>query len=45
MTNMFIKDVLSKDGNSVFRLDGEQVRVVESELVTKERIQAAKAKK
>lgn len=45
MANMFIKGMTIKDDDRIFRLDGEQVRVIESELVIKERIQAVKVKK
>ncbi|NHN51420.1 replication endonuclease [Providencia rettgeri] len=45
MANMFIKGMAIKDDDRMFRLDGEQVRVIESELVIKERIQAVKTKK
>ncbi|MEQ4693340.1 hypothetical protein [Providencia manganoxydans] len=45
MANMFIKGMAIKDDERVFRLDGEQLRVIESELVIKERIQAVKVKK
>lgn len=45
MANMFIKGMAIKDDNRVFRLDGKQVRVIESELVIKERIQTVKTKK
>ena len=45
MANMFIKGMAIKDDDRVFRLDGEQVRVIEPELIIKERVQAVKAKK
>ncbi|MBV2189009.1 replication endonuclease [Providencia rettgeri] len=45
IANMFIKGMAIKDDNRVFRLDGKQVRVIESELVIKERIQTVKTKK
>ncbi|MCL0002450.1 replication endonuclease [Providencia rettgeri] len=45
IANMFIKGMATKDDDRVFRLDGEQVRVIESELVIKERIQVVKVKK
>ncbi|MDQ5989801.1 Bacteriophage replication gene A protein (GPA) [Acinetobacter baumannii] len=45
MANMFIKGMAIKDDDRIFRFDGRQVRVIESELAIKERIQAVKAKK
>lgn len=45
ITNMFIKGMDIKDNERIFRFDGGQVRVIESELVIKERIQAIKEKK
>ena len=45
IADMFIKGMVIKDDGRVFKLDREQVRIIESELVIKERIQAVKAKK
>ncbi|WP_438871036.1 replication endonuclease, partial [Providencia stuartii] len=45
MANMFIKGMAIKDDDRIFRFDGRQVRVIESELVIKKRIQAVKMKK
>ncbi|RFT11878.1 replication endonuclease [Providencia rettgeri] len=45
MANMFIKGMDIKYDDQIFRFDSGQVRVIESELVIKERIQAVKEKK